>query len=318
MNAANFIIETFKAQLVQAGGLLVEDAECTPASHIFNLPIADVGDSCLISAVYPGIDDVSIRKTAPLRTELHRMLRLPLDRPMMRPANACPYEVAEEDEGSTAKGGIGGPRLMNPHATLSPSGVEDGKMHLVQDYYDYYHYMQDQFDDKGWGCAYRSLQTICSWYKRQNYTSKKVPTHKEIQQALVDAQDKPQKFIGSKQWIGSFEVSMVLDVLLEVPCNMITCNQGIELEDKGRELRKHFEEVGTPIMMGGGELAFTCIGIDYNESLGQIKFLILDPHYTGKDDLKSIHGRWVGWQDIDFFDKYAFYNLCCPQRIDMI
>ena len=36
---------------------------------------------------------------------------------------------------------------------------------------------------------------------------------------------------------------MVLDVLLEVPCNLISVNTGAELQDKGRELRKHFEEV---------------------------------------------------------------------------
>ena len=28
-------------------------------------------------------------------------------------------------------------------------------------------------------------------------------------------------------------------------------------------------------MMGGGQLAFTCIGIDYNESLGQVSTLSL-------------------------------------------
>ena len=108
------------------------------------------------------------------------------------------------------------------------------------------------------------------------------------------------------------------------------CNQGVELQDKGRELRKHFEEVGTPIMMGGGELAFTCIGIDYNESLGEIKFLILDPHYAGKDEVKAVQARsgprslgtgkagGVQWQGIEFFDQDAFYNLCCPQRVNMI
>jgi len=26
--------------------------------------------------------------------------------------------------------------------------------------------MQDKFDDNGWGCAYRSFQTIVSWFGR--------------------------------------------------------------------------------------------------------------------------------------------------------
>lgn len=39
------------------------------------------------------------------------------------------------------------------------------KVQIVQGLYIYYHYMQDNFDDNGWGCAYRSLQTIISWFR---------------------------------------------------------------------------------------------------------------------------------------------------------
>eukprot|EP00964_Phaeocystis_antarctica_P062227 scaffold37270_cov27-Phaeocystis_antarctica.AAC.1 len=42
------------------------------------------------------------------------------------------------------------------------------------------------YDDAGWGCAYRSLQSIISWYRRQQYTSFRNPTHYEIQQRLVE------------------------------------------------------------------------------------------------------------------------------------
>jgi Ufm1-specific protease 2 len=45
--------------------------------------------------------------------------------------------------------------------------------------------LQDKFDDKGWGCAYRSLQTICSWFRRQHYTAAEPPSHRAIQTALV-------------------------------------------------------------------------------------------------------------------------------------
>lgn len=31
---------------------------------------------------------------------------------------------------------------------------------------------------QGWGCAYRSLQTIISWFRLQHYTSVPVPTHR--------------------------------------------------------------------------------------------------------------------------------------------
>ena len=45
--------------------------------------------------------------------------------------------------------------------------------------------MQDNFNDNGWGCAYRSFQTIFSWFKLQGLTQKSVPTHKEIQQVRL-------------------------------------------------------------------------------------------------------------------------------------
>jgi hypothetical protein len=46
--------------------------------------------------------------------------------------------------------------------------------------------LQGKMDDSGWGCAYRSLQTIASWFLAQNFTDKPIPSHKEIQQVLVD------------------------------------------------------------------------------------------------------------------------------------
>lgn len=42
--------------------------------------------------------------------------------------------------------------------------------------------MQDNINDEGWGCAYRSFQTIWSWFLLQGITDKSVPTHREIQQ----------------------------------------------------------------------------------------------------------------------------------------
>lgn len=42
-------------------------------------------------------------------------------------------------------------------------------------------------------------------------------------------------------------------------------------------------------MMGGGVLAYTLLGIDFNSRTGEAAFLILDPHYHGADDLRRIH-----------------------------
>ena len=60
--------------------------------------------------------------------------------------------------------------------------VSNGKQSLVKGNYVYFHYMQDNFNDNGWGCAYRSFQTIFSWFILQSFTEKPVPTHREIQQ----------------------------------------------------------------------------------------------------------------------------------------
>jgi hypothetical protein len=43
--------------------------------------------------------------------------------------------------------------------------VKDGEVSAVKGIYSYHHYRQDSVDDSGWGCAYRSLQTIISWFK---------------------------------------------------------------------------------------------------------------------------------------------------------
>eukprot|EP00793_Prasinoderma_coloniale_P001400 PRCOL_00005175-RA len=130
---------------------------------------------------------------------------------------------------------------------------------MVRGSYEYCHYLQDRFDDKGWGCAYRSLQTIASWFRRAHYTSAAPPDHAAIQRALVDVGDKPRSFVGSRQW-----------------------------------------------------------------ETGDVAYLILDPHYTGADEVKPVHaGGWVGWKrGLDakggtgglVFDKASFYNLLLPLR----
>lgn len=48
-------------------------------------------------------------------------------------------------------------------------------------------------------------------------------------------------------------------------------------------------------MIGGGILAYTLLGVDFNERTGDCAFLILDPHYTGPEDLKKITSGAFGW-----------------------
>jgi hypothetical protein len=70
-------------------------------------------------------------------------------------------------------------------------------------------------------------------------------------------------------------------LLLLLLLQMVTVNQGADIPSKARELAQHFVTQGTPVMIGGGVLAYTLLGVAFNEDTGEAAFLILDPHYTG-------------------------------------
>lgn len=53
-------------------------------------------------------------------------------------------------------------------------------------------------------------------------------------------------------------------------------------------LSEKFLAICVPPILGGGVLAHTILGVAWNEITGHIKYLILDPHYTGGEDLHVI------------------------------
>jgi hypothetical protein len=89
----------------------------------------------------------------PLRSALHRLLGLPIDRPLLRTANAVDLSAGAASAGGEGgggaavlaalqAGGVGGrARLRDVHVGLATPLVP-GSVHLVQGSYDYYHYMQ--------------------------------------------------------------------------------------------------------------------------------------------------------------------------------
>ena len=209
--------------------------------------------------------------------------------------------------------------LINPHLNISNINVPPSNTHILRGMirgdYHYYHYNQDNINDAGWGCAYRSLQTIVSWFILNTSVGKnvKVPTFKEIQTILVKMGDKDKKFIGSTDWIGAIEVNLVLNELFGIDNQILYVSSGSELNSKGRELLYHFQHNGTPVMVGGGVFAYTILGVDYDKVKGECKFLILDPHFAGQDDIKTIINKgWCNWKTIEIFKKENFYNLCMP------
>lgn len=283
-------------------GLQKQMKTLDPGTRVYNsFPRPFV--SHFLSAVYPSDQrDDQLRET---RQKIHLSNFLPLDRPYVRKSN----QLTLPEERNSG-------HLLNPHNGLPASGVKPPfTTSIVKGYYAYHHYMQDHIDDSGWGCAYRSLQTIVSWFRLQGYFQSAVPTHTEIQEALVACGDKPASFVGSNKWIGSNEVGFVLNQLFGVTCKMLFVSSGAELSSKGRELEHHFKTQGTPVMIGGGVLAHTILGVCFNEKSGDIRFLILDPHYTGAEDMAVVQKKgWCGWKAGTFWDKNAFYNLCLPQR----
>lgn len=233
--------------------------------------------ACFVNLLLPsGQDDKQLTER---RRELCKELCLPTDRPLLRRSNQWRLALtADEDAGKP---------LLSVHTSLLQS--PKGQVSAVTGVYAYYHYMQQGTNDAGWGCAYRSLQTLVSWFQLQGYVQvDRVPTHTEVQKVLVDIGDKPAAFVGSKQWIGSTEVGYVLNQLYAIESKFMYVGSGAELEGKGRELAKHFDTQGTPVMIGGGMLAHTILGVDFNENTGQLRFLVLDPHYTGTEELSTI------------------------------
>ncbi|XP_064490371.1 ufm1-specific protease 1-like [Ornithodoros turicata] len=197
---------------------------------------------------------------------------------------------------------------------------------LVKGKYTYYHYGCDGQNDRGWGCGYRTLQTMCSWIVNQRQPedhtdhsgSSRIPSIPEIQQALVKMGDKPQRFVASRDWIGSAEVFMCLDHFYEVPSKVIHVYSGSELHQQRDRIVEHFNTIGSPIMMGGDNDASSKGVLGICSSIDRSYLLILDPHYSSPTcnsiDILQRDG-WVSWQPIDSFMDSSFYNLCLPQYI---
>lgn len=277
---------------------------------------AVMGGNLALTVVMP---DLLESDTVEFRKQIHESFLLPCDRPLFRAA--CRVLSNPADRAAVFDGGHVG-RLSDVHIGIKSHGLgvgtSDVEEHLVQGSYLYCHYLQDRFNDSGWGCAYRSLQTLISWCIAQRYITMRkgmLPSHRDIQRALVEVGDKPEHIVGSKEWIGANEVCYALEKLANVHSKIIHVSRGSEMSLKSRLLARHFEEQGSPVMVGGGVLAWTILGVARNERSGSAKYLILDPHYEGRDDLKTIQSKgWVAWKSVDTFRDDSFYNLCLPQR----
>ncbi|XP_071565454.1 ufm1-specific protease 1 [Temnothorax nylanderi] len=203
--------------------------------------------------------------------------------------------------------------LKNVHVNLALP--DNGETFLVQGDYEYWHYGCDGFNDRGWGCGYRTLQTICSWIINNENLEKTVPSINEIQETLVAVEDKDRTFFGSREWIGSCEVSIVINQLYDALSKIIHVSSGKGLIDQVDNIKRHLEQFGSPIMMGGDrDCSSKCI-VGLHVGNKGVYLLIVDPHFVGKAKNAEhlIKDRWAKWQNLDDFVDSSFYNLCLPQ-----
>lgn len=194
----------------------------------------------------------------------------------------------------------------------------------VNGQYLYFHYGCDGLDDRGWGCGYRTVQTVASWLFYNCALSKGrhtlAPSLPDMQRALVSMGDKQGSFSGSREWIGTFEASLVLDYFYDVPCKIVHLRGG-ELEGAVGELQEHFVRQGSPVMMGGGtdNSSKGVLGVCSDGGPGS-SLLIADPHYYGTHlDRDELQRRgWVAWKKLSSLDHSSFYNLCMPQTANIL
>lgn len=110
----------------------------------------------------------------------------------------------------------------------------------------------------------------------------------------------------------------------EIPSKVIHMASGKEIEKYTDTIVQHFETHKCPIMIGGDVYAYTIAGIAVPVEEGAIEYLIVDPHFDGKDtqDLISkvnssttsplTNQKGVYWRDASLFKQSAFYNMCMP------
>nr|XP_044998775.1 inactive Ufm1-specific protease 1 [Jaculus jaculus] len=205
--------------------------------------------------------------------------------------------------------------LKDVHLGLAPPCPSPARLALLSGHYLYYHYGCDGLDDRGWGCGYRTLQTLCSWPEGQ---STGVPGLVAVQAALEDMGDKPPGFQGSRSWIGCVEASLCLAYFGGPQGRLCHVPRGAGLRGELERLYSHFAGGGGPVMVGGDAdarakaLLGVCEGPDSHAYV-----LILDPHCWGtpKNPSELQAAQWVGWQEVSTaFDPNSFYNLCLTSR----
>lgn len=192
-----------------------------------------------------------------------------------------------------------------------PSCGEQDRVIGFQGACRYCHYGEQGTDDRGWGCGYRTLQTLVEWNRRKGKDLPSVetlPTLFDIQRALVEMQDKPADFEGSREWIGTFEASICVDYFAKTLCKLHHVAKGCFSSGEMEILKNHFSTCGCPVMMGGlTDSSSKCL-----LAVTDTDLLIMDPHYYGPTASleKLCAENWIRWTPISKLEETSYYNLC--------
>ena len=188
----------------------------------------------------------------------------------------------------------------------------DESMFIVDGHIRFYHYSCDGFDDSGWGCGYRSVQTILSWIA----PAVPVPSIPTLQRSLGH-------MMGATSWIGVQEAVVLLDVMHGACVQVLPLRTGFELGNHFDLLVAHFASSGGPVMIGGGADVYskTVIGARSPTASDEGALLILDPHYIGPSavahDVHALRdGGWANWKPLSAVMRAdSFYNIALPRPL---
>ncbi|KAL1530131.1 hypothetical protein AB1Y20_001049 [Prymnesium parvum] len=198
------------------------------------------------------------------------------------------------------------PALLPVEQIQRPPAVS---VHLVSGAVRYYHYGVDGSDDHGWGCGYRTVQTMLSWLSPELPPS--LPT---LQRVLSNAY--PAVYPGPRGWIGVNDAAVLVNLLQNAEVKVLTIPSGQAADSVLAELAEHFDHGGGPVMVGGGGDPYSKTVLGVSQSPAAL--LVMDPHYSGTAltaaeaaQLEPLWaGAWIGWKPLRFcLPSALFYNF---------
>ena len=267
----------------------------------------DTDDESLVCALLP--------RTTSIKTIVD-VFRQPGAPSRVLTSSRFPFPVMHSSHGTGLWLGDEGSVIRDIHYRVEQIFPDDAV--IVRDGYDFYHYEIDGYLDAGWGCAYRGIQMMASWFSNLYNLFPKVPSIEDIQGILKRADYAHVDMrIGSRTWIGCIEANTVLSELSDgrIDCRVLHADSVRRLSEiLFNEVRDHILEFGSPVMLGAGEYAYVVGGVSRSTS----QVLILDPHYTGRSNVEP-----CAWKPVaEFLDfkkiRGAFVNICLPRLQDQI